>query len=126
MYRTGVRDIARSLDISPGNLSYHFPRKEDLLIALLGQYGTENDRIYAAYRQGDPALDRYLETISRWLANAYNYRGIFLGLDEVRTLFGKEYNYAGVENKRRTFLVNYWVTLNMRVILTFQSWTRVS
>jgi AcrR family transcriptional regulator len=31
----GVRDLARDLDMSPGNLSYHFTRKEELVRALL-------------------------------------------------------------------------------------------
>ena len=54
MYQTGVRDIARALDISPGNLSYHFARKEDLLIAILDQYKHGNDEIYQEYMQFEP------------------------------------------------------------------------
>ena len=28
VHNVGVRDIARALEISPGNMSYHFPKKE--------------------------------------------------------------------------------------------------
>jgi AcrR family transcriptional regulator len=27
----GVRELAKELNISPGNLAYHFPKKEDLI-----------------------------------------------------------------------------------------------
>lgn len=104
MYQTGVRDIARALDISPGNLSYHFARKEDLLIAILDQYKHGNDKIYQEYMQFEPDLERYLQTISRLLKNAFAHRGVFLGLDELRAIFGKEYDYADVERKRRAFI----------------------
>ncbi|MCF8239730.1 MAG: TetR/AcrR family transcriptional regulator [Saprospiraceae bacterium] len=104
MYKTGVREIARSLEISPGNLSYHFARKEDLLIALLERYGETNDALYAAYFDGEPGLGRYLELISTLLENAYSHRGAFLGLDELRAVIGAEYDYRVVEEKRRSFL----------------------
>jgi AcrR family transcriptional regulator len=39
----GVRDIARELSLSPGNVSYHFPKKEDLVGALLDELRQRND-----------------------------------------------------------------------------------
>ncbi len=33
--RVGVRDIARAVDMSPGNLAYHFATKDDLVEALV-------------------------------------------------------------------------------------------
>src|SRR4029078_1104968 len=33
--RVGVRDIARALEMSPGNLAYHFATKDDLVAALV-------------------------------------------------------------------------------------------
>src|SRR3954463_2549054 len=35
VHRVGVRDVARALGMSPGNLAYHFPTKDDLVAALL-------------------------------------------------------------------------------------------
>jgi AcrR family transcriptional regulator len=35
LHRVGVREIARAVGISPGNLSYHFKTKDDLVSALV-------------------------------------------------------------------------------------------
>src|SRR5438045_2702204 len=35
--RVGVRDVARATDMSPGNLAYHFPTKDELVTALVGE-----------------------------------------------------------------------------------------
>ncbi len=41
---TTIRAIAASLDISPGNLTYHFKNQENLLEAILAQMKTQRDR----------------------------------------------------------------------------------
>lgn len=104
MYKTSVRDIAQVLSISPGNLSYHFSRKEDLLTAILDRYRQQNDQAYNLYFDGQSNLARYFELIFQLLNNAYAFRGVFLGLDELRAVLGREYDYSAVEQKRRTFL----------------------
>ena len=104
MYKTSVRDIAQVLSISPGNLSYHFSRKEDLLTAILDRYRQQNDQAYTIYFDGLPGLARYFELFSNLLKNAYAYRGVFLGLDELRSVLGTAYDYGAVEQKRRAFL----------------------
>lgn len=43
--RTGIVDfrietVARALNLSPGNITYHFPRKEDIIAAIWEQYET--------------------------------------------------------------------------------------
>ncbi len=124
MYNTGVREIARSLEISPGNLSYHFARKEDLLVAILDSYRDLNDAIYATYFEGQPELGRYLEMISRLLENTYDHRGVFLGLDELRAVLGTEYDYPAVEEKRRSFLDRILVDLEQIGDLDFSTLDR--
>jgi AcrR family transcriptional regulator len=39
----GIREIARDLDLSPGNVSYHFPTKEALVVALVEQAHAQNN-----------------------------------------------------------------------------------
>lgn len=40
-----MKDIADALEISPGNLTYHFNRKEDLLLAIYKQMNDEQDEL---------------------------------------------------------------------------------
>lgn len=42
--RVGVRDIARAVGMSPGNLAYHFPTKDDLVAALVLELHDLNKR----------------------------------------------------------------------------------
>lgn len=39
----GVREIAKKLGLSPGNVSYHFPTKQDLVLALIEEMHAQND-----------------------------------------------------------------------------------
>lgn len=126
MYKTGVREIARSLDISPGNLSYHFARKEDLLSAILDSYREQNDQIYTAYFSEEPGLGRYLGMIRQLLGNTYAHRGLFLGLDELRAILGTEYDYKAVEEKRRSFLDRILGELEQAGDLDFSTLDRAS
>lgn len=43
----GIRDLARELDLSPGNLSYHFPTKEALIAALVEEAHAINNAVAA-------------------------------------------------------------------------------
>src|SRR6218665_2045558 len=40
-----MKDIADAAEISPGNLTYHFKRKEDLLLAIHKQMNKEQDAL---------------------------------------------------------------------------------
>lgn len=44
----GVREIARDLGLSPGNVSYHFPTKEALVAALIEEAHAQNNALAAA------------------------------------------------------------------------------
>jgi AcrR family transcriptional regulator len=43
----GIRDLARELDLAPGNLSYHFPTKEALITALIEEMHDINNAVAA-------------------------------------------------------------------------------
>ena len=43
-----IRDIARDLDLSPGNVSYHFSTKERLVAALMEEAHGQNEDLVAA------------------------------------------------------------------------------
>lgn len=70
----GIRDIARDLDLSPGNVSYHFPTKEALIAALVEEAHAQNNAVAAPPGPLDfKALDTILRNImqrdveQRWL-----------------------------------------------------------
>jgi AcrR family transcriptional regulator len=42
-----IRDLARELDLSPGNVSYHFPTKEALIVALVEEGHAVNNEVSA-------------------------------------------------------------------------------
>lgn len=87
-----VRVIARDLDLSPGNVSYHFPTKEALVAALIEEEHAANNALVAT---PDGALDfarvdhviraimlRDLE--NQWLMR--DYVGLLTALPSLRTL----------------------------------------
>ncbi|MDZ7848117.1 MAG: hypothetical protein U5L96_15950 [Owenweeksia sp.] len=47
-------DVARSLAISPGNMSYHFPRKDDLVKTHLEELSIKGQLIYSSYLDEEP------------------------------------------------------------------------
>ncbi len=73
----GVREIARSMGISPGNLSYHFPKKEDIFFELMRDYSKKNDLNYDHFFLGEPTLYRYLVLARNMLSSQYQHRGLF-------------------------------------------------
>ncbi len=89
----GVRDIARELDLSPGNLSYHFPTKDDLILALIEEMHAENTAVVATPPAGPfdfATLDAVIRNIMRRdLANAWLYRdlvSLLYGVPRLRAL----------------------------------------
>lgn len=102
----GVRQIARALRISPGNLSYHFSKKEDIFLALLQQYSQGNDLYYAQYHEQDATIENFLLLMLNILKSQYRYRGLFLAT----AFIGEEIknqdrtNYKGTESKRKLAL----------------------
>lgn len=71
----GPRELARDLGLSPGNVSYHFPRKQDLVAALSAELGERNAATLGDLAEAHDLADllrRYRATF----VNQYEYRGI--------------------------------------------------
>ncbi len=95
-----VRDIAREAGIAPGNLSYHFPRKEDLLTALLAQHASGNDAFFNGLQDPDLDPDRMLELFRQSFQQQYGYRGLLLDVLVLGRLLGKAFDYSAVRKRR--------------------------
>ena len=87
-----IREIARELDLSPGNVSYHFSTKEALVAALIEEAHAENNALVAApVRPLDFArVDQIIRAIMlRDLENQWLMRdcvGLLTALPSLRSL----------------------------------------
>lgn len=98
----GVRDISKHLNISPGNLSYHFPKKENLIIFISEQLMKLNSEAFGVYRKiENPSLFEFLKLIKQLHLNFYVFRGVVQDFAEVSRIFEREnYRYEEVEKQR--------------------------
>lgn len=98
----GVRELARLLEISPGNLSYHFSKKEDILIALLQQFSGQNTSYYEQYFAGPPTNANFLLLMRKVFNSQYHYRGVYIGNQFVQAELQSRdrFNYQAVAAKR--------------------------
>ena len=105
-HQVGVREIARHMHISPGNLSYHFARKEDILIQLVKALSQANDLLYDDYAKKTPTLENFLTLIEEIFHSQYRFRGILLGNQFVRQdlQLAKSFNYRQIADKRQDAL----------------------
>jgi len=110
----GVRELARIMEISPGNLSYHFSKKEDLLIALLEQFAEQNSSFYELYSGLSPTNAHFLELMNKIFDSQYNYRGVYIGNHFVQAelLNRDRFNYKAIAVKREATFQKIFKNLN--------------
>ena len=110
---TGVREIARSLEISPGNMSYHFPKKEDIILALLEKYSTTNSSFYEEFSNSEPTNRNFVGLFESLFNNQYEFRGVFIGNYETQKVLQdqKQYNYFELETKRKETLKSFLIAI---------------
>jgi AcrR family transcriptional regulator len=84
--RVGVRDIARAVEMSPGNLAYHFATKDDLVEALVVELHERNLANVFAAVPAHFSLATLYELAVGAMRNMLAYRFVLLGyVDTVRT-----------------------------------------
>ena len=83
--RVGVREIARALEMSPGNLAYHFATKDDLVEALVMELHELNLATVFAEMPADFSLVSLYEAAVGAMRNMLGYRFVLLSyVDAVR------------------------------------------
>lgn len=99
-----VRDLARDLGLSPGNVSYWFPRKVDLVRALLDELAERNERGAVA---SEPGLGGLMRGMERSFAGQLEYRGLTESMGHVLRAWPElAPSYRQVELARRRALAD--------------------
>lgn len=99
-----IRELARELGLSPGNVSYHFPKKEALVAALMEELRELNDATIGPLEQVE-TLEGFLERYRRVFENQHAYRFIPRSLATiVRGSDETARRYRSVEKARRASL----------------------
>jgi len=84
--RVGVRELARALEMSPGNLAYHFPTKDELVAALVKELHARVNADVGAGMSAEPSLAGFYWAAQAAMRDMLTYRFVLLGyVDAVRT-----------------------------------------
>jgi AcrR family transcriptional regulator len=98
----GMRELARELDISPGNLTYYFKKKEDVLAALLDQFASRNSQTIDSYLKHEPSNANFLRLMRNIFENQFMYRGVCVGNQFFPVVIEKKiFDYQSVVTKRK-------------------------
>ena len=99
----GMRELARELEISPGNLTYYFKKKEDVLVALLNQFAVKNSQTMDTYLQLESSNANFLDLMRKIVENQFMFRGVIVGNQffPVVVLEKKVFDYPSVVAKRK-------------------------
>jgi AcrR family transcriptional regulator len=76
--RVGVRDIARELGMSPGNLGYHFATKDDLVAALVLELHERNEPVWDLELPPDFSMATLYALACASMRSTLDYRFILL------------------------------------------------
>lgn len=96
----GMRELAASLDVKLGNITYYFPTKEDLIYQLAVELSESNSNIL----QVDEGLDltAYLDMMRLYFENQFRHRCLFISFVHLMKQYGKlSERYRTVEANRR-------------------------
>jgi len=84
---TTTNDIADEVDISPGNLHYHFRRKEQIVAALLDEFRADARRVLATPDADPLSLDDFWVFLHLLLELVEAYRFLFRDLETLTEAF---------------------------------------
>jgi AcrR family transcriptional regulator len=83
--RVGVREIARALEMSPGNLAYHFATKDELVAALVKELHARVNADVVAGMAAEPSLAGFYRAAQAAMRDLLAYRFVLLSyVDAVR------------------------------------------
>lgn len=102
VHRVAVRDIARATELSPGNLAYHFPTKDDLVAALVMELHHVNAKTAFVDLPDDFSLVTLYRAARLAMHNMLHYRFVLLSYaDALRASPELQKMDAALEVRRR-------------------------
>ena len=78
--KSSQHTIAEALDMSPGNLTYHYHKKEDLTNALFHEMVAELDVKFSEYEAGKDYLGSLVEFVEEILTIFHKYRFVYIDM----------------------------------------------
>ena len=81
--KTTTNDIANEVDISPGNLHYHFHKKSDLVDALLAEFRADARRVLHPSESEQASLENFWIFLHLLLELAAAYRFLFRDMESL-------------------------------------------
>ncbi len=109
IHQVGVREIANALQISPGNMSYHFPKKEDLIRELQNRLTTANDTAFKSYFEKQGGIADFIDLMRQIFHNQYQYRSLLLNL--IILVHEPKDDYHEHQQRRQRFFRNVFQTM---------------
>ena len=82
-----MQRLADELEISPGNLTYHFPKKEDLMLAIYDQFQSEVISVIPPGEINRPDLFQLDEQIKAFYKLQRRYLFFYLDLLEIERAY---------------------------------------
>ncbi len=85
--RTTTNDIANEVDISPGNLHYHFRKKSDLVDALLAEFRVDARRVLQPSESDQASLENFWMFLHLLLELTAAYRFLFRDMESLTSKY---------------------------------------
>ena len=85
--RTTINDIADEIDISPGNLHYHFRKKEEIVDALTAEFQADARKLLVAADDDTNAIDEFWGFLHLLLETLVAYRFLFRDSETLRMVY---------------------------------------
>ncbi|WNJ19972.1 TetR/AcrR family transcriptional regulator [Pontibacter sp. G13] len=98
------RNISDQLGISYGNLCYHFPKKDDIILALFQQMQEELNREVSNLQAEIFRFDFMVRSLRRMMVVVYQYKFIYLDLTNICRKFPDIAKSARAQNKNRMMI----------------------
>lgn len=110
---TTTNEIADSVDISPGNLYYHFHKKSDLVAALLAEFQADARRVLQPPESSQGSLDDFWVFLHQLLELTGAYRFLLRDMESLQV----EYPRVGTALKHfaRALIASFELNLHAMV-----------